>query len=347
MEFQTQILFLFSALGAINGLVLSIYFAFLSKQNTISNYFLSALLMVLSIRIIKSVFFYFNSDLSQMFIQVGLSACMLIGPFLYLYITSATAETNHKNRWLFHVIPFLILGIIAWFFIPYREYRHLWAPYLVKLIYFQWFVYIFITGFYLKNTFKKFFSKKKKLNDVEVFHLSIYVGTTIIWIAYSTSRYTSYIIGALSFSFVFYLLMLLWFFKRNKNSIFFEKDIKYANKKIDEAEAKSIANNLEKLMIEKQLYSNPDLKLSDLAKELHILPHRLSQYLNDNVGKSFSQYLNEYRIKAVENMLLSNELLTLEAIGNECGFNSNSTFYAAFKKIKGITPAKYKKQMRS
>ncbi|GMN10664.1 hypothetical protein MTsPCn9_23610 [Croceitalea sp. MTPC9] len=98
-------------------------------------------------------------------------------------------------------------------------------------------------------------------------------------------------------------------------------------------------------MNDKELYKNPDLKLSDVAKEINISPHFLSQFLNDNLGKGFSLFLNEYRIEAAEKMLWSNQHLTLEAIGQECGFKSNSTFYSAFKKIKGLTPAKFKRQL--
>jgi len=346
MDFQTQILFLFSALGAINGLVLSIYFAFFAKQKHTSNYFLAALLFVLSIRIIKSVFFFFNRDLSETFIHIGLSACLLIGPFLYLYTASVSKEANSFNRkWYVHVVPFLAMITVAWFIIPYRDYQHIWSPYLVRTIYTQWLIYIIISGFQLKITFLKLFSPNKKLNDFEILLLSVYVGTAIIWMAYATSSYTSYIVGALSFSFVFYLLLLLWVFKRNKNSIFFEKDIKYADKKIGDDEAESINLRLNDIMNGEQLYKNPDLKLSDVAQELNVPPHRLSQFLNDNVGKGFSLFLNEHRIRAVETMLVSNQHLTLEAIGQECGFKSNSTFYSAFKKIKGMTPAKFKKQI--
>lgn len=343
MDFKTQILFLLSMLGGINGLLLSLYFAFFTKRKHASNYFLSALLLALSVRIIKSAFFYFNDDLSQLFIQVGLSACLLIGPFLYLYLRSVQQEKGFIDyHWLYHTVPFLTAISIAWFIIPYRENRHLWSPYLVLAIYMQWLIYLIFSAKLLKDTFIEFISKDKTLNDFQIFQLSIYIGTTIIWFAYVTSRYTSYIVGALSFSFVFYLILLLWFFKRNKNSVFFEKEIKYANKKISTKEVTSLRANLERLMTEKQLYKNPSLKLSDVAKELDILPHYLSQFLNDNLGKSFSLFLNEHRITAVEHMLVTKQHLTLEAIGNECGFNSNSTFYAAFKKIKGMTPAKFK-----
>ena len=55
-------------------------------QNIISNYFLGALLLVLSIRTSKSVFFYFNDDLAGLYIHIGLIACFFIGPALYFYL---------------------------------------------------------------------------------------------------------------------------------------------------------------------------------------------------------------------------------------------------------------------
>ena len=118
MELKQQAIFLFSALGGINGLFLSFYFAFISKKAVKANYFLSALLFVLSVRIIKSVFFYFNPNLSQVFIQIGLSACVLIGPFLYLYIKTVRTESKGIG-WLIHIIPAALIVITLGIFYPY------------------------------------------------------------------------------------------------------------------------------------------------------------------------------------------------------------------------------------
>ncbi|WP_024772749.1 helix-turn-helix domain-containing protein [Aquimarina macrocephali] len=342
MDFKHQILFLFSALGALNGLLLSFYFTF--KKNNLFNYFLSALLFVLSIRILKSAFFYFNLNLSELYIQIGLSACFLIGPFLYFYIKKTSKKYKKANsNWLYQIIIFLAIIITIGINYPYRENTLLWSNYFVKIIYFQWLIYIILSGFLLKEELTKLLSKTIKLGDIEVWRLSVFLGVSFIWIAYSIGSYTSYLVGTLSFSFVFYLFLLLWFFNSNKSSVFFKNQIKYSNKKIDHVDAKLINVNLTKLMNEKKLYANPNLKLSDVSFELNILPHTLSQFLNDNLNKSFPFFVNEYRVKKAEEILLSNNKLTIEAIGNECGFKSNSTFYSAFKKMKGVTPAKFKK----
>lgn len=343
MNLENQILFLFSALGALNGFFLSLYFAFFLKQKKVANYFLSALLLVLSIRIIKSVFFYFNPDLSEIFIQIGLSACVLIGPFLYLYIK--TLITNNKNsKWLLHIIPVISLVTILGVMYPYWSYKKIWSGYIVRIIYIQWFVYILVTGLALKNEIQKLFSKKQKLQDIEIWMLSVFIGVTIIWIGYAVGVYASYIVGAFSFSFVLYLLILFWILKRRKTSLFFENNIKYANKKIDTIQAKSIETNLDTLIKEKELFKNPNLKLNDVAHQLNVLPHYLSQFLNDNMGKSFSLFINEYRIDEAKRLLKVAHNYTTEAIGYECGFNSKSTFFTTFKKITGDTPANYKSQ---
>lgn len=342
MNFENQIIFFFSALGSFNGFLLSFYFALNAKKKKFSNYFLSLLLLVLSIRIIKSVFFYFSPNLSVLFVQIGLSACILIGPYLYLYIKSQTKE-NEKNPWIIHTIPFLIAITIVGIIYPYWSHRALWSKFFVSLIYLQWFIYIIFSGIELKNILKKLFNRKEKLNDIEIWLISIFTGTTFIWFAYNIGSFTSYIVGALSFSFILYLLILLWAFKKNKNTLFFEAKEKYGNKKIDIEKIKSISKNLT-VIKDRALFKNPDLKLSDVAKELNVLPHTLSQYLNDNLNKSFSLFINEFRIEEAKSLLISDNNYTIEAIGYDSGFNSKSTFFTSFKKITGITPSKYREQ---
>lgn len=342
MNFENQLIFFFSALGAFNGLLLSFYFAYSTKYKKFSNYFLSLLLFVLSIRIIKSVFLFFNPNLSSVFIQVGLSACVLIGPALYLYTVSIIKGTNAKKWWI-HIIPFICIVIVLGIFYPYLANRELWSKFIVKGIYLQWLVYMFLTGFQVKHILKKVFSKTKRLYEIEVWLLSFFIGVSIVWLSYNIGSYTSYIVGALSFSFVLYLLVLLWLFKRNKNTLFFEEKVKYENKKISKEKVTSIIEGLA-VIKDKELYQNPDLKLSDIAKKLNIPSHQLSQFLNDNLGKSFSLFINEFRIEKAKQLLISGNTYTIETIGYDSGFNSKSTFFTTFKKITGRTPANYKKE---
>lgn len=344
MSFNSQFLFFFSAIGAFNGALLAIYFFFYAKPKHASNYFLGTLLTALSIRIWKSIFYYFNKELSKIYLQIGLSACFLIGPSLFFYLKSMLNSSSKKldRSWKYHFIFLSILILVVGYQYSYQEHPGLWRSYFITIIYYQWLGYILASGFLLKNVFKTLVKKPNKLSSVEIWIISVYLGNLIIWIAYKTVSYTSYIVGALSFSFVFYLLVLILFFRRKKHSILFKEQPKYADKKIEDIEAKRIFEGLEQIMNTKELYKDPNLKLPDLAKQINIQPHILSQFINDNLNKSFPLFINEYRINEAKILLANDSKYTIETIGYECGFNSKSTFYSTFKKLTGMTPAQYK-----
>ncbi len=342
LNLDNKLLFFFSALGAFNSLVLSIYFLFFVKPINKSNYFLGALLAVLSIRVWKSLFFYFNPELSKTYLQIGLSACFFIGPFLYFYIKSKILSTEQSKKLFYFQISILLLIIFgAGFLYPYQKNIELWTNYFYKIINYQWLAYILASAFLLKSTLRKMLIKKEKLNYDEVWTLSVFFGVFIIWIAYYTSTYTSYILGAFSFSFVFYLSGLLLFYKRKKDFVVSVKKEKYVTIQIDENEVKQLIEKIKSTLNEEELFKNPNLTLPILAKKLNIRPQLLSQLLNNNLNKSFSQFINEYRIEEAKHLLKINANLKIEVIAEKCGFNSISTFYTAFKKITNTTPAKY------
>ncbi|WP_234859160.1 helix-turn-helix transcriptional regulator [Aquimarina aquimarini] len=339
-----QILFFFSALGAFNSVLLSIYFLFFDTSKNTSKYFLAGLLTALSIRIWKSLFFYFNPEISKIYLQIGLSACFFIGPFLYFYIKSKTSSVpQNKKSWGYQLLFLCILSITIGIVYPYQTYPELWVDYFYKIINYQWLIFIVISTFLIKNILKKTITKNKKLGYNDLWVLSVYFGVFLIWIAYFTASYTSYIVGALSFSFAFYLSALLIFYKKKQNFITSRKKEKYASSKIEAGEADSLLQKVQDTIYQKELYRNPNLTLPQLAKELNMRSHLLSQLLNDNLNKSFSQFINEYRIRKAKTLLKKDRNLKIEIIAENCGFNSNSTFYSAFKKNTGTTPAKYAK----
>lgn len=341
MNFQSQIIFFFSALGAFNGFLLSLYFAFTAKKKKFSNYFLALLLLMLSIRIIKSVFFYFNPQLYNIFIQIGLSACILIGPFLFLYLKNYT--TKERVNWAIHTVPYLVGITVLGTFYSYVEHRGGWSKWIVNGIYLQWFIYILLSLRFIKPSFKKLKSKER-LSNIEVWLLSIYFGVSFILLTYSVGAYTSYIVGALSFSFVLYLVVLLTIFKSNKQTTFFEEKEKCQDKEIEKGILEKIESSLPKIA-DKELFLDPNITLEDTAKELGVPKHVLSQYLNKKLQKSFSTFINELRIKKAKELLQTKTNFTIEGIGYESGFNSKSTFFTAFKKLTGQTPSEYQKTL--
>jgi len=341
MDFDNQLIFFFSALGAFNGFVLSFYFALKAKRNAFSNYFLALLILMLSIRTIKSVFFHFNPQLAGVFIQIGLSALSLIGPFLYLYLKSQSK--HNKVHWLLHVLPLFIGITLLGIFYPYVEHRNMWGNNIVGWINNLWFVYIAFSFRFILPSLKKIVNKHK-VHDIDIWLISVYAGVFVVWCGYTFGTYTSYIVGALSFSFVLYLIVLLLIFKNNEKSTFFQEKGKYQNKKMDRESIELIEQGIGAIK-EKELFLNPNLTIADVAQESSVSTHQLSQYLNEQMGKSFSVFINEYRIEKAQELLKSDSKFSIEGIGHESGFNSKSTFYTAFKKLTGMTPTEYRKDL--
>ncbi|RYD78554.1 MAG: AraC family transcriptional regulator, partial [Sphingobacteriales bacterium] len=151
----------------------------------------------------------------------------------------------------------------------------------------------------------------------------------------------SYINASLFFSVIIYGVIFILLYRKKTNDLSSFSSQKYMDKKLNVEDAQAIIHKLNKAMEEKLLYKNANLKVSDLAKEIRVPGHQLSQVLNDNIEKNFTLFVNEYRISEACKILSAHNNLTIDAIADEVGFNSRSTFFAAFKKIKGMTPSSF------
>lgn len=343
MNLGKELLFFFSALGAFNGLILSCYFFFFVKKKQLSNYFLGAFLLALSLRVGKSVVYYFHGNLPKIYLQIGLTACFFIGPFLYFFLKSSINNLKTvPSGWKIHLAILAAIAIVGGLIVPYAKHPPLWWWYIIPGIYTQWAIYLVFSGFLLKDVFKKAWVGFSELKSYDIWLVSIFMSCVLILCSYVRSILGGglYISAAMIFSFALYIAVFILMYRKKTDDLF-SNTPKYAYKKVNETEARVWIQRLENLMLEKQLFKNPNLKLHDVAQEMTITAHQLSQFLNENMGKNFTLFVNEYRIQEACNILTSETNLSIEGISSEVGFNSKSTFFAAFKKAKGITPALY------
>jgi AraC-like DNA-binding protein len=218
------------------------------------------------------------------------------------------------------------------------------------VIYGQWIVYVVATGFLFKDILKAFFNQPSVLKATEKFWLLVYAGNSIILLTYllilTGIIHNICMTGPISFSFFLYLSVFFYGSGPNKGMaaplMATDRPIKSVKRRITENDAQVWITRLEKAINDRDLYKDPNLKLNDLAQKINITTHQLSQLLNDNLGKSFSTYINEYRIREACKLITTESHLTFEAIGYEVGYNSKSTFYTAFKKVTDTTPALFK-----
>jgi PAS domain S-box-containing protein len=90
-------------------------------------------------------------------------------------------------------------------------------------------------------------------------------------------------------------------------------------------------------------FKNKQLQVADVAEFLGIPARRIGEVIKKCEDKSFSEFVNTHRTKAVIKMMENpdNQHITIEAISQMCGFNSKSVFNVAFKKETGKTPSQY------
>lgn len=157
------------------------------------------------------------------------------------------------------------------------------------------------------------------------------------------------IIGFTTLLFIFVLLVLI---KALRQSQVFsgmqmdEEPLRYQAHPLADEEQLAIQDALDQIMAEKQVFLNPDLSVQMLADLLKVNSRKLSQTLNSSLGMSFFDYINSLRIQAAKEQIQSSidEKQTIAEIMYAVGFNSKSSFNAAFKKFTGMTPSQFKKQ---
>lgn len=119
---------------------------------------------------------------------------------------------------------------------------------------------------------------------------------------------------------------------------------KYANSPLDEPTRKRILGKLHAIMETEKRYAQSNFSLRQLSEQLHESSHYLSQVLNQDLQLSFYEWVNRYRVEAAKQLLVSCADKTILTIAEEVGFNSKSTFNAAFRQYTGITPSEFRQQ---
>ncbi|MFK7914894.1 MAG: helix-turn-helix domain-containing protein [Pseudomonadales bacterium] len=128
------------------------------------------------------------------------------------------------------------------------------------------------------------------------------------------------------------------------NELFEQTQLRYAVSTLGEVDIQATLGALERAMTQELRYRDDSLNLANLAEQLDLSSHQLSELLNRHLGQSFSQYLRGHRLSAAKALLLSQPQQSVLSIALETGFRSQSTFYAAFKDAFGLSPGAFRNQ---
>ena len=115
----------------------------------------------------------------------------------------------------------------------------------------------------------------------------------------------------------------------------------------EEEENKKIFVELNRIVVQDQLYLSSELSREDLAQLVHLNNARFARMIKECTGTNFNGYINDLRIDHAIKLLKLHPNYTIRAIADEAGFNSTPILYNLFKKKTGMTPYEFKKAQES
>lgn len=111
-----------------------------------------------------------------------------------------------------------------------------------------------------------------------------------------------------------------------------------------ERDSGSCAAHAQRIMAYMDKHYMQDLSLEHLAGLMDLHPHYISRLFKKETGDNFVNYLNGLRIREAKRLLIQHQHLTVQAVGQRVGFESNHYFSKVFKKFTGVTPGAYREE---
>jgi AraC-like DNA-binding protein len=311
-----------------------------------------------------------------------ISFLLLHGPFLYYYVLTLVFD-KRQNSWkdLLHFIPFVLFNLyilISSFNPGISEKLNiekvspgdnpplLFSIFLIMTA-FSGTVYFLLTIRLFKKLDINIFNNFSNSVNIDLFWIrKLVLVFGIIWTALISVTVIHHIFHMFSMVFctdglflsLSVFVILIGYFGLKQKVIFSSESIivaevdtkiqsKYSGSRLSGSEAKQYAGKLTDYMKSAKPYLNSDLSLPQLATELNISSHYLSQVINEQFKLNFFDFVNGYRVDAFKEKIIDPSFrnFSLLGIAFECGFNSKSAFNRIFKQSTGITPSQFKKDL--
>lgn len=354
-----------NVISLIIGITFGLFLIFTKRKNQSANRFLGFIPIIVALWQCWVLVITRGLFKSLDFLQwVPFSCLMAIGPCIYFYTKYTTSDTaKFKRRDFTHFIPLLIELVI---FFGYSsdgdlENRETYTLFSTRFIMQLCSVISIVCYSYFSIKRIKAYNNENDLDHEDNLKwlnrlIVIFAVLWAIWIPYALIN--NFVFNYYISDYDFYPLhTLIWFFTLWMGATVFLKPevvlIENSRKKVKilKIPSKQIIEHgqwlIERMKLNKY-YLNPDLTMQSLASELGLHANVISKTINEGLNKSFSDFVNEYRINSVIEKLNNPEYSNITVLGMayDSGFNSKTTFNRAFKKATGKTPMAYKEQFR-
>ncbi|MEW7291452.1 helix-turn-helix transcriptional regulator [Aquimarina sp. 2304DJ70-9] len=290
---------------------------------------------------------------------IGYPLLYLVGPCFYLFIKSyGDSSFRLKTIDLIHILPFISMLVL---FIPRYigsiEEKQAIIQYYYDILpngsvaFSDWlqaslhlillFVYATIALFFIHKKDQKNSVLLKRFGILLIFLAVTELMLQTGFLLTGASAITTEIIlsGLMSIT----ILLLGYWIVDIKQILPVLEGRKYKTSPLSEVRSQEIQQQIQVFFYEEKRYLDPNLKIADLSSTINVPSHHISQVLSEKMNSNFYEILNRHRIEKAKEMLQSGALqkISVQAIGEECGFSSKTSFYRAFKKITSMTPMQY------
>ncbi|MCK9255774.1 MAG: AraC family transcriptional regulator [Bacteroidales bacterium] len=118
-------------------------------------------------------------------------------------------------------------------------------------------------------------------------------------------------------------------------------DIRTSSKRMGDATETQLIEKFEDEIIKPKVFLDTNLNLNLVAEKLNSNRSYVSAIINNVYGMNYNDYINKLRIEEACQKIINNTNpnFTIDHLYSEVGFTGKSTFYNAFKKYVGVTPA--------
>lgn len=367
---------LFIITGSFLGVTLSLFLLTIKSVKNKANIFLGIYVSLISIYFIQGLIFRMGwMPALPHVVHLQLFYEISAGPLIYLYVRACT-EKNFVMKpilWL-HFLPLVIYLIYhfpyflqsgeekyAFYYGYVMEFKNQGPIWISAVVACLALIYL-VLSFRLIQQYKQHLTNEASNID-STYHqwLLLFASSVLLpivgilaWVFVGANETTKTITLGFIFLFIFSIYLVSLFkpeiFHTFPNQIIVkeeeeEKKQKYERSSLKEAKKEQFIEKLVKYMEAEKPYKKSDLVLSALAEQVEIPAHYLSQVINEKMECSFLDFVNSYRVDEAKRMLHNESFdnYTIMAVAYEAGFNSKTTFYAAFKKHAGMTPSAFKK----
>lgn len=166
----------------------------------------------------------------------------------------------------------------------------------------------------------------------------------------------SYIFGG---SVIVLLIPLVFYYKKSVRNakMFHELQAKRKGQSKNKVIGKNIITNEVETLITNKLnqfeedlrFTDENLSLNSLAKQIGSNSTYVSRVINDSKGKNFSNYISDLRIEHLLHRLDNESILInykIQSLGEEVGYKNSEAFSKAFFKYTQMKPSFYLKKLR-